>query len=94
MMEEREDIRDMLATVMSFRRTIGWRPRTMWIEFREMAGQPIQVVYFLEHVPFVRFKGVEIDALFEVRAEQYGKTWRCWDGKPAPETMKAAAWND
>lgn len=84
----------MITTLMSFRRTIGWRPRTMWIEFREMPGQPIRVVYFLEHVPFVRFKGVDTEALFEVRAGQYGKTWRCWDEEPAAADMAAEPWDD
>ena len=84
----------MISTLMSLRRTIGWKPRTIWIEFRMMPGRPIRVIYFLEHVPFVRFKGVDMEAMFDVQAGLYGKTWRCWDEEPAPEDMAAEPWND
>ena len=54
---------------------------------------PAQKIYceFVEAISgtrYVNFGGIWMEA------EEYGKTWRCWEGKPTEEQMKETKWED
>ena len=57
--------------------------RKIWIEMRETPGQFVPVCFYAEHVPFLMFDAQDRVLMISVRAEMYGKTWRCWSAKPA-----------
>lgn len=57
--------------------------RKIWIEMRETPGQFVPVCFYAEHVPFLMFDAQDRVLMIEVRADWYGKTWRCWNAKPA-----------
>ena len=71
--------------------------KVIWMELRETQGV-IPVTYHAERVPFLRFDAEDRVALIEVRADMYGKTWRCWDRDPAGaqsvKTWKSAGGED
>ena len=56
--------------------------KVIWLELRETAGV-IPVAFWAEHLPFLKYDAQDRVAIIEVRAEYYGKTWRCWDRDPA-----------
>ena len=56
--------------------------RTVWIELREDGGKVVPVAFYDEHIPFLRFDAQDQVLMISVRAEYYGKFWRCWNAKP------------
>ena len=71
--------------------------KVVWLETRE-AKEVIPVAFWAEHMPFLKYDAQDRVALIEVRAEYYGKTWRCWDRDPAGaqsvKTWKSAGGED
>ncbi len=65
--------------------------RVTWLELRETAGV-IPVAFWAEHLPFLKYDAQDRVAMIEVRAEYYGKTWRCWS--MAPNGQKVPDWKD
>lgn len=65
--------------------------RVTWMELRETAGV-IPVAFWAEHMPFLKYDAQDRVAMIEVRAEYYGKTWRCWS--MAPNGQKVPDWKD
>ena len=65
--------------------------RKTWLELRETAGV-IPVAFWAEHMPFLKYDAQDRVAMIEVRAEYYGKTWRCWS--MAPNGQKVPDWKD
>ena len=65
--------------------------KKIWLELRETAGV-IPVAFWAEHMPFLKYDAQDCVAMIEVRAEYYGKTWRCWS--MAPNGQKVPDWKD
>ena len=65
--------------------------KQIWLELRETAGV-IPVAFWAEHMPFLKYDAQDRVAMIEVRAEYYGKTWRCWS--MAPNGQKVPDWKD
>ena len=65
--------------------------KVIWMELRETAGV-IPVAFWAEHMPFLKYDAQDRVAMIEVRAEYYGKTWRCWS--MAPNGQKVPDWKD
>ena len=65
--------------------------KVIWLELRETAGV-IPVAFWAEHLPFLKYDAQDRVAMIEVRAEYYGKTWRCWS--MAPNGQKVPDWKD
>lgn len=57
--------------------------RTIWLEMAEAGGQTVPVVFLTERGPFLRFDAQDRVLMIEVRADWYGKSWRCWNAEPA-----------
>ncbi len=85
------------AMVLKLEEAIRWNQKTIWMELRETQGV-IPVAYYAERIPFLRFDAQDRVAMIEVRADMYGKTWRCWDRDPAGaqsvKTWKSAGGED
>ena len=65
--------------------------KKIWLELRETTGV-IPVAFWAEHMPFLKYDAQDRVAMIEVRAEYYGKTWRCWS--MAPNGQKVPDWKD
>ena len=78
------------AKVLKLEETIQ-QGRVTWLELRETAGV-IPVAFWAEHPPFLKYDAQDRVAMIEVRAEYYGKTWRCWS--MAPNGQKVPDWKD
>ena len=78
------------AKVLKLEETIQ-QGRVTWLELRETAGV-IPVAFWAEHLPFLKYDAQDRVAMIEVRAEYYGKTWRCWS--MAPNGQKVPDWKD
>ena len=78
------------AKVLKLEETIQ-QGRVTWLELRETAGV-IPVAFWAEHMPFLKYDAQDRVAMIEVRAEYYGKTWRCWS--MAPNGQKVPDWKD
>ena len=78
------------AKVLKLEETIQ-QGRVTWLELRETAGV-IPVAFWAEHLPFLKYDAQDRVAIIEVRAEYYGKTWRCWS--MAPNGQKVPDWKD
>ena len=78
------------AKVLKLEETIQ-QGRVTWLELRETAGV-IPVAFWAEHLPFLKYDAQDRVAMIEVRAEYYGKTWRCWN--MAPNGQKVPDWKD
>lgn len=72
------------AKVLTLEEAIEWRRETVWIQLREMSCA-IQAQYALEHAPWLRFRDERLQMEITVKAENYGKTWRCFDICPLSE---------
>lgn len=70
------------ARVLKLDEAMQWNRRVIWLETRE-STEVLPVTFYAEHKPFLRFDCETRPAMMEVRAEYYGKTWRCWDRDPA-----------
>ena len=70
------------AKVLKLEEAIQYNRKVIWMEMRETAGV-VPVTYYAEHAPFLRFDAEDRVLMIEVRADMYGKTWRCWDQDPA-----------
>jgi hypothetical protein len=85
------------ARVLKIGEVVEYNRKVIWMELRETQGV-IPVTYHAEHIPFLRFDAEDRVAMIEVRAEMYGKTWRCWDRDPAGaqsvKTWKSAGGED
>ena len=85
------------ARVLKIGEVVEYNRKVIWMELRETQGV-IPVTYHAERVPFLRFDAEDRVALIEVRADMYGKTWRCWDRDPAGaqsvKTWKSAGGED
>ena len=86
------------AKVLKLDETIQ-RGKVSWLELRETAGV-IPVAFCAEHMPFLKYDAQDRVAVIEVRAEYYGKTWRCYNRRPAcweedalPAWPKLAGWD-
>lgn len=95
--ERRRETEMEKAKVLKLEEAIRWNRKVIWLETREDA-KVLPVTYYAEHVPFLRFDCEDRVAMIEVRAEFYGKTWRCWDRDPAGaqnvKTWKSAGGDD
>lgn len=95
--ERRRETEMEKARVLKLEEAIRWNRKVIWLETREDA-QVLPVTYYAEHMPFLRFDCEDRVAMIEVRAEFYGKTWRCWDLDPAGaqnvKTWKSAGGDD
>lgn len=95
--ERRRETEMEKAKVLKLEEAIRWNRKVIWLETREDA-QVLPVTYYAEHMPFLRFDCEDRVAMIEVRAEFYGKTWRCWDRDPAGaqsvKTWKSAGGED
>lgn len=83
----------MAARTMALEECIRHDGLKMWMELREMPGQTVPVVFYSERIPFLRFDAQDRVLMISVRADWYGKTWRCWDAEPgktdwAQETLQ------
>lgn len=67
------------AMILEIGEAAEWNRKVIWMEMRETDGV-IPVTYHSERRPFLRFDAEERAMMIEVRAEYYGKTWRCWTG--------------
>lgn len=56
--------------------------RTIWMEMAERPGEIIPAAFYAEHIPFLRFDAQDRVLMISVRAEYYGRTWRCWNIRP------------
>ena len=85
------------ARVLKIGEVVEYNRKVIWMELRETQGV-IPVTYHAERVPFLRFDAEDRVALIEVRADMYGKTWRCWDRDPggaqSVKTWKSAGGED
>lgn len=76
------------ARILKLNEAAEWNRKVIWMEMRETYGV-IPVTYHSERMPFLRFDAEDRAMMIEVRAEYYGKTWRCWDrrpdGQPVPD---------
>lgn len=79
------------ARVLKAAEAAEWNRKVIWLEMRETEGV-IPVTYHSERKPFLRFECEDRPARIEVRAEYYGKTWRCWSARPDGE--KVPEWKD
>ena len=68
--------------VLKLEDAIARNRRVIWMEMRETDGV-FPVTFYAEHLPFLRFDAEDRVLMIEVRADMYGKTWRCWDQDPA-----------
>ena len=66
--------------VMKFEDVMQW-DRVVFLQCREMSCS-VPMFFMGEHQPFLRYRGDGIHLDVEVRAEYYGKTWRCFDSCP------------
>ena len=55
--------------------------RKIWLEAIEMNGIT-PVSFYAERMPFLRFDAQDRVLMFDMRADMYGETWRCWDALP------------
>lgn len=76
------------ARILEIGEAAEWNRKVIWMEMRETAGM-MPVTFWAEKIPFLRFDCEDRTMMIEVRAEYYGKTWRCWDrrpdGQPVPD---------
>lgn len=79
------------ARVLKLKDAIENNRKRIWLELREMAGM-LPVTYHSEQQPFLRFDCEDRVAMISVRAEYYGKTWRCWS--MAPNGQRVPDWKD
>lgn len=82
---------NMDARVLTLEEAIDPGMKRVWIQLREMSCA-MAARYAAEHAPFLRFRDPELEMEIEVRAEYYGKTWRCFDVCPLNED--AHPWED
>ena len=69
------------ARILSLEEAAEYNRRVIWMDLIE-AGAAMPVTYYRERLPFLQFDCENRVAMITVRAEYYGKTWRCWDRKP------------
>lgn len=69
------------ARMLKLEETMQRNMKVMWLETRDEEGA-VAVTYRAEHRPFLLFEREDQPEGISVRPEYYGKTWRCWDGKP------------
>ena len=55
--------------------------RKIWLEAIETNGIT-PVCFYAERIPFLKFDAQDRVLMFDMRADMYGKTWRCWDALP------------
>lgn len=79
------------ARVLKLNEAIEYNRKRIWLETRETEGM-LPVTYHSERRPFLRFDCENRAAMINVRAEYYGKTWRCWSAEP--NGQKAPNWKD
>lgn len=79
------------AKVLKLSEAIQYDRKVIWMEMRETAGV-FPVTFYAEHVPFLRFDCEDRPLMVEVRAEYYGKTWRCWSDRPNGQPVPG--WKD
>ena len=82
---------NMDARVLTLEEAIEPGRKRVWIQLREMSCA-MAAKYVAEHAPFLRFRDPELEMEIEVRADYYGKTWRCFDTCPLDED--AHPWED
>lgn len=79
------------ARVLKLNEAAEYNRKVIWLELREMDGV-LPVTYHSEQLPFLRFDAEDRVAMFSVRGDCYGKTWRCWSMRP--DGQKVPAWKD
>ena len=72
----------MAARTMALEECIRHDGLKMWMALRETPGPAVPVVFYSERIPFLRFDAQDRVLMISVRADYYGKTWRCWDAEP------------
>ena len=82
---------NMDGQVLTLEEAIEPGRKRVWIQLREMSCA-MAARYAAEQAPFLRFRDPELEMEIEVRAEYYGKTWRCFDSCPLEEN--AHPWED
>lgn len=74
------------ARMLKLKEAAEYNRKVIWLEMRETAGM-VPVTFYAEHVPFLWFDAEDRVLMIEVRAEYYGKTWRCWNARPDGQTV-------
>lgn len=69
------------ARILELSEAVEYNRKVIWLELREMAGV-MPVTFYVEQFPFLKFDAENRIAMITVRADYYGKTWRCWDRNP------------
>ncbi len=77
------------ARILGFDEVTQSGKQVVWLELREMTGA-MPVTYYAKDGKFLRFDCEDRVAMITVRADYYGKTWRCWNRFEAGKT--AAEW--
>lgn len=71
--------------VLTLEETLDWNREHLWLEMRWWP-QAAPMRYAGEHLPWLKFREFGGDrTVVEVRGDQYGKTWRCFDICPVDE---------
>lgn len=73
----------MKYRILSLEECVRHDGRTIWLETAESGGQVVPVQFYAERRPFLKYDAQDRVLMIEVRADWYGKTWRCWNAKPA-----------
>lgn len=80
------------AKILTLEEAMQLEREQMWIQLRNMSvGIPVR--YMAEQVPFLLYRNDDLWTEISVRAEMYGVTWRCFDTRPAAESV-AVPWED
>lgn len=91
------------AKILTLEETLKKQPEVVWLQLRWWHGtEPVRywtehnrtepVRFWTEHIPFLVFVHDDLRGRYELRADQYGKTWRCFGSNQGDGCY--LPWND
>ena len=79
------------AKILTLEEALEKQPEVVWLQLRWWHGtEPVR--FWTEHIPFLVFVHDDLRGRFELRADQYGKTWRCFESNQGDGCY--LPWND